>query len=880
MPKKAGEIMAKSNFIVRGGADFSGIQQEISKTEKSLKGFESRINSTFKGISEGLGINLGKLTKVGLFAAAAKKLVDFGKASIDVAADMREVQNVVDVTFGSMAKDVDDFAANSIKAYGLSTLAAKRHASTMGAMLKSSGITGEAVRDMALDLTALAADMASFYNLDNEVAFQKIMSGMSGMTQPLKELGINMNIANVEAFALSQGFNKAWREMSQAEQTMWRYKYLLHVTKDAQGDFAREMGTWSNQVKILKMQWEEFMSLIGKVLVEILLPVVRFLNKALELLIKITKTIGKIYTMITGREIGASAEIVETNMDIEDSALGAADGQEKLADGIRKAAKAAKGALAPFDELNILQQNLASGGSGGTSGGLGNLFTPVKSEINTKIETRQVDDGIEEAKRKWEGFFIWLGDWWNRLKQAFAIPIYVPAPIFAAIPDPVYNPNWGLVPPIVPAPNFEPIPNPVYKPNWNLTPPPVPVVTIPPIYAKAYLLSLENLKLKTAESFNSKLENARVFLENLSINIRLSYAGIREATWLLLTELQSQIITAFGNIEASYTTHKEKIKVIAEEAAAGLRQTTTDLLLDLQTRFAATMEQIKTNISTTLGIIETNYKTHKENVVVLATAISAALVTNINKGITIVGNNYNIVIEAIQTSLQTFGQNVSAIAGAIATNFVKNLSEGFKTAYNNFIEFANSLGRGLKEFGSGLLKAAAETAKGFVSNLVNGFVTVWNNFKSLMASIGEKVSGWFNANKQVIVTTAIVGGITLAAIGLALAAPAIAPYVGAALGGLASIPALAKGGITNGPMLAIVGDNPGGKEVISPLDKLQDMLISAVGTALIQHEQFSSGNREPIVLQVNLDSREIARAIYDPLEDEKNRRGDPVITTI
>ena len=62
---------------------------------------------------------------------------------------------------------------------------------------------------MALDLTALAADMASFYNLDNDVAFQKIMSGMSGMTQPLKELGINMNIANVEAFALSQGFNKA-----------------------------------------------------------------------------------------------------------------------------------------------------------------------------------------------------------------------------------------------------------------------------------------------------------------------------------------------------------------------------------------------------------------------------------------------------------------------------------------------------------------------------------------------------------------------------------------------------------------------------------------------------------------------------------------------
>lgn len=164
--------------------DFSGIQQEISKTEKSLKGFESRINSTFKGISEGLGINLGKLTKVGLIAAATKKLVDFGKASIEVASDLREVQNVVDVTFGHMAKEVDEFAANAREQFGLSELSAKKFASTMGAMLKSSGITGEAVKDMSIELTKLAADMASFYNLDPEVAFTKIRAGIS----PLIEL--------------------------------------------------------------------------------------------------------------------------------------------------------------------------------------------------------------------------------------------------------------------------------------------------------------------------------------------------------------------------------------------------------------------------------------------------------------------------------------------------------------------------------------------------------------------------------------------------------------------------------------------------------------------------------------------------------------------
>lgn len=766
--------------------DFSGIQKEISKTEKNLKGFESRINSTFKGISEGLGINLGKLTKVGLIAAATKKLVDFGKASIDVAADMREVQNVVDVTFGHMAKDIDDFAANSVKAYGLSTLAAKRHASTMGAMLKSSGIAGEAVRDMALDLTALAADMASFYNLDNDVAFQKIMSGMSGMTQPLKELGINMNIANVEAFALSQGFNKAWREMSQAEQTMWRYKYLLHVTKDAQGDFAREIGTWSNQVKIFKMQWEEFMSLIGKVLVEILLPVVRFLNKVLELLIKITKTIGKIYTMITGKEI-----VAETNMDIGDSAYDAAEGEEKLADGIGKAAKAAKKALAPFDELNILQQNLATGGSGGLGGGV----IPITSQINTKIDTRQVDDGIEETKRKWEGFFIWLGDWWNRLKQAFAIPIHVPSPIFSPIPSPIYNPDWCLEIPKIPPPVFPPIPSPVYQPNWNLVPPPVPAVDY-----REYSKSLETMKTETSNIFNTIKTNVSKEVINLQNELSKTWEGIRKDTE-----------TVTGRI----------------------------------------MEGLKKAWDT----VETNFNTHKNNVGIIATGIATTLVTNINSGLTTMGSNVNRTIETVQNNLQTFGRNVATVAAETAKGFVSNLNEGFKTTASNFATFANSVGQNLRAFGSGFLRAAAETARGFVDNMVSGFSTVWNNFKNLMSSLGERVSGWFRENKSMVIKTTIAAGIVIGGVGLALAAPAAIPYAatGAAalmvMPSLKNVPALAKGGITDGPMLALIGDNPGGKEVVSPLDDLMAMIQTAVNNVVATNNSASDTNAT-IILQI------------------------------
>ena len=110
--------------------------------------------------------------------------------------------------------------------------------------------------------------MASFYNLDIETAFEKIRSGISGETEPLKQLGINMSVANLEAYALAQGIETSYNSMTQAEQVMLRYNYLMSVTADAQGDFARTSGTWANQTRLLSENWKRFTG----VLAEQLLP--------------------------------------------------------------------------------------------------------------------------------------------------------------------------------------------------------------------------------------------------------------------------------------------------------------------------------------------------------------------------------------------------------------------------------------------------------------------------------------------------------------------------------------------------------------------------------------------------------------------------------
>lgn len=217
------------------------MQNELDETRSKAAGLENAFSSIGSVIA---GLGIGMIVKQQVSEA------------VDYASDLTEVQNVVDTVFGENSA-VNDWSKNMLNAFGLNELSAKQFAGTMGAMLSSSGLE-EHAETMSMSLTELAGDMASFYNLDAEEAFNKIRSGISGETEPLKQLGINMSVANLEAYALSQGIDKSYDSMSQAEQTMLRYAYLMDATANAQGDFARTSDSYANQTKLLKENWTQF----------------------------------------------------------------------------------------------------------------------------------------------------------------------------------------------------------------------------------------------------------------------------------------------------------------------------------------------------------------------------------------------------------------------------------------------------------------------------------------------------------------------------------------------------------------------------------------------------------------------------------------------
>lgn len=209
----------------------------------------------------------------------AKEVVKFAKECVNAFSDLEEVQNVVDVTFGEAgAAKIERWAKQAATSFGLTETQAKKFTSTLGAMMKSAGMTGDEIVDVSTDLAGLAADMASFYNLDFDTAFQKIRSGISGETEPLKQLGINMSQANLQAFALAQGIKKPLDQMSQGEMIMLRYQYLMQATADAQGDFARTSDGYANSVRLLETNLESLKTKIGEVIIPIFAELVQGVN--------------------------------------------------------------------------------------------------------------------------------------------------------------------------------------------------------------------------------------------------------------------------------------------------------------------------------------------------------------------------------------------------------------------------------------------------------------------------------------------------------------------------------------------------------------------------------------------------------------------------
>ncbi|MFR6219856.1 MAG: hypothetical protein ACLUKO_24405 [Enterocloster bolteae] len=365
----------------------------------------------------------GLAKKAGAALAAAfavKKIIDFGAQCIELGSDLAEVQNVVDVTFPRMSKQVDDFAKNAITSFGLSETMAKRFTGTFGAMAKAFGFGEQAAYEMSTTLTGLAGDVASFYNISQDEAYTKLKSVFTGETETLKDLGIVMTQSALDSYALANGYGKVTAKMSEAEKVALRYKFVQDQLSLASGDFIRTADGWANQVRVLKLQFDSLKATIGQGLINVLTPVIQVINRIISKLMSLANAFKAFTEMVTGKKGGGGASAATAGMEAmaqsADKAGAAAGGAGSAA---KKAAKDIKSATTGIDELNIINPDTDSGGGGsggGADGGyaadefdMGELDTSAVDEMDSKY-AGLIDRAKELAGLFKAGFWDGFGD--------------------------------------------------------------------------------------------------------------------------------------------------------------------------------------------------------------------------------------------------------------------------------------------------------------------------------------------------------------------------------------------------------------------------------------------------------------------------------------
>ena len=417
VPRVSQNLIDMTNALARLARTGASSGRAADSLGRSLNIFSASANSATRS-SFSLAATIGKLyANYWLLLRAFK---GFGKA-ITLASDLTEIQNVVDTTFGNMAYKVEEFTRTSIEQFGMSELTLKQVASRFQAMGSAMNINSNAIADankylneqtngyiglsnsmadVSLNLTKLTADMASFYNLEQDVVAEDLQSIFTGTTKPLRQYGIDLTEINLKQWAMTQGLNSNIDSMTQAEKVLLRYQYVLAHTGAAQGDFAKTADTWSNQVRVLKQNFQQLASIIGGTLINALKPLVKALNAVMGYIISFAKTVSNALGKIFGwtYEEGSGGGLTS---DFE----GAAEGAEDIAGSTGKAAdniNKMQASLRSFDELkniNMPDTDSGSSGSGGAGGGAGgaggtggewkqtdSIIKNFESEIDTLYE--------------------------------------------------------------------------------------------------------------------------------------------------------------------------------------------------------------------------------------------------------------------------------------------------------------------------------------------------------------------------------------------------------------------------------------------------------------------------------------------------------------
>ena len=220
---------------------------------------------------------------------AAAAIARIGAKLFTLASNAEEVDNVLNLAFGSMSQDVEDWAATFAKATGTSRFEAREMVGDLGLIIKGMGFGSQATFDMSTRMTELARDMASAKNVKFEDALTKIRAGLLGEAEPLRVMGVALTAARVKEEAYASGIAKRGEELTEANKVEARMQIILADSIAMHGDAANTLDSSANQWVTIKAVIRDNATMLGQFFMPVFQKVLGFIRDGVNVSIDFAK---------------------------------------------------------------------------------------------------------------------------------------------------------------------------------------------------------------------------------------------------------------------------------------------------------------------------------------------------------------------------------------------------------------------------------------------------------------------------------------------------------------------------------------------------------------------------------------------------------------
>lgn len=333
-------------------ADIRELKKQMDNADKSIGQLKNTADKTANSVTNTFQNLTKKIAGLGIGVALANS-VRKGMSAI-------EDDNLFGTVMGSWVKDALNYSNKLENILGVSAIVIRRNMGVIYNMATSMGVAEKQAYKMSKGIATLAEDMASFYNIRGDEAFNKLRAGITGETEPLKALGILVDENTIKQYALKHGIAKAGNELTTNQKVLARYMAILDQTKNAHGDLARTIDSPANQVRLFKQNLQGLSIAISNFVIPAFGAVMPYINAFIKVL-----TIG---LNLLGKFAGFKAPAITNSTKTASKNVGG------IASGLGKANKEAeklKGTLAGFDKMEVINtpdKNKGNGKSGNGSG--------------------------------------------------------------------------------------------------------------------------------------------------------------------------------------------------------------------------------------------------------------------------------------------------------------------------------------------------------------------------------------------------------------------------------------------------------------------------------------------------------------------------------